>query len=169
MGLLFQDPDVQLFMPRVFDDVAFGPLNLGLDGEEVRRRMAEALRAVGMEGFAGRAPHRLNTGEPKRIVLATVLSMQPEILALDEPTSNNLAPRGRREFMELIRDLGATVIIATHDLGLVLELCERWLWTGASDCRRPRPEDPRRRRAHVRPRPQSPPIAKDAARPRIER
>ncbi len=124
VGLLFQDPDAQLFMPRVFDDVAFGPLNLGLDDGEVRRRVAEALRAVGMEGAADRAPHRLSFGERKRTALATILSMRPAILALDEPTSN-LDPRGRREFMELIRGLGATVIIATHDLELVLELCGR--------------------------------------------
>jgi cobalt/nickel transport system ATP-binding protein len=124
VGLLFQDPDSQLFMARVFDDVAFGPINLGLPEREVRARVAEALRLVGMEGFADREPHRLSTGEKKKIALAAVLSMHPEILALDEPTSN-LDPRGRREILGIIRELEATVIVATHDLEFVIELCER--------------------------------------------
>ena len=124
VGFLFQDPDAQLFMPRVFDDVAFGPRNLGLPEGEVRARVAEALRAVGMEGTADQEPHRLSMGEKKKIALATVLSMRPQILLLDEPTSN-LDPRGRRELIGIIRGLDATVIIATHDLELVLELCER--------------------------------------------
>lgn len=124
VGLVFQDPDDQLFMPRVYDDVAFGPMNLGLREDEIRERVREALRLVGMEGFADKAPHRLSFGERKKIALATVLSMRPEVLALDEPTSN-LDPRGRREFIELIRGLEATVIVATHDMELVLSLCER--------------------------------------------
>ncbi len=124
VGLLFQDPDSQLFMARVFDDVAFGPINLGLPEREVSARVAEALRLVGMESFADREPHRLSTGEKKKIALAAVLSMRPEILALDEPTSN-LDPRGRREILGIIRELEATVIVATHDLEFVIELCER--------------------------------------------
>ncbi len=124
VGLLFQDPDSQLFMARVFDDVAFGPINLGLPEREVRARVAEALRLVGMEGLADREPHRLSTGEKKKIALAAVLSMRPEILSLDEPTSN-LDPRGRREILGIIRELEATVIVATHDLEFVIEQCER--------------------------------------------
>jgi len=122
-----------------------------------------------MEGIAGRAPHRLSFGERKRVALATILSMGPEILALDEPTGN-LDPRERREFMELIRGLEATVIIATHDLELVLELCERAVLMdgGASDRRRSRPGDPRRRRAHVEPRPRSLTFPQEWGPPRVE-
>jgi len=124
VGLVFQDPDDQLFMPRVFDDVAFGPLNLGLPESEVHERVREALRFVGLEGFEERAPHRLSFGERKRIALATVLAMRPQILALDEPTSN-LDPRSRRELIGLLKGLSRTLIIATHDLELALELCRR--------------------------------------------
>jgi len=124
VGLVFQDPDDQLFMPQVFDDVAFGPLNLGLPEAEVRERVAEALRIVGMEGAAERPPHHLSLGERKRIALATVLAMRPRLLALDEPTGN-LDPKGRRELIALLQRLKGTLIIATHDLELVLELCPR--------------------------------------------
>jgi len=124
VGLVFQDPDDQLFMPRVFDDVAFGPLNLGLPEDEVRERIAEALRIVGMEGHEERPPHHLSFGERKRVALAAILAMRPEILALDEPTSN-LDPQSRRELIALLRGLEKTLIVATHDLESVLELCSR--------------------------------------------
>ena len=124
VGLVFQDPDDQLFMPRVFDDVAFGPLNLGLPEPEVQERVREALRFVGLEGFEERAPHRLSFGERKRVALATVLAMRPQILALDEPTSN-LDPRSRRELIKLLKGINETLLIATHDLELVLALCQR--------------------------------------------
>lgn len=124
VGVLFQDPDTQLFMPRVFDEVAFGPINLGLPAEEVNARVAEALRTVGMEGYEGREPQRLSVGEKKKIALAAIFAMRPEILAMDEPTSN-LDPRGRRELFGIMRSLEATVVVATHDLEFVLELCGR--------------------------------------------
>jgi cobalt/nickel transport system ATP-binding protein len=124
VGLVFQDPDDQLFMPRVFDDVAFGPLNLGLPEFEVRERVAEALQIVNMEGHEERPPHHLSFGERKRIALATILAMHPKVLALDEPTSN-LDPKSRRELIELLERLETTLIIASHDLELVLELCSR--------------------------------------------
>ncbi|MFQ6117687.1 MAG: energy-coupling factor ABC transporter ATP-binding protein [Candidatus Bipolaricaulia bacterium] len=124
VGLVFQDPDDQLFMPRVFDDVAFGPLNLGLSEAEVRERVTEALQIVNMEGHAERPPHHLSFGERKRVALATILAMRPKILALDEPSSN-LDPKSRREVIALLRGLETTLIVATHDLELVLELCRR--------------------------------------------
>ena len=124
VGIVFQDPDIQLFMPTVFEDVSFGPLNMGLPSLEVKKRVNEALAKVDMAGFSLRAPHHLSFGEKKRICLATVLSMQPEILALDEPTSN-LDPRHRREFIDLLREIKATKIIATHDLDLVKRLCSK--------------------------------------------
>ncbi len=124
VGLVFQDPDDQLFMPTVFDDVAFGPLNMGLDKEEVRRRTDEALEAVDMRHAAERSSHHLSFGERKRVCVATVLSMQPRILALDEPTTN-LDPRHRREMIQLLAGLQMTLVIASHDLDAVLDLCER--------------------------------------------
>ena len=124
VGLVFQDPDDQLFMPRVFDDVAFGPLNLGLPEAEVRERVVEALRIVGMEGHEERPPHHLSFGERKRVALATILAMRPKVLVLDEPTSN-LDPQSRRELIALLRGLEKTLIVATHDLESVLELCPR--------------------------------------------
>ncbi len=124
VGLVFQNPDDQLFMPTVREDVAFGPLNLGLSGEEVNRQVSRALELTGMQGFEGRLPHHLSLGEKKRISIATVLAMNPQVLALDEPTSN-LDPRGRRELIEFLRTLETTKIFATHDLELALELCPR--------------------------------------------
>jgi len=124
VGLVFQNPDDQLFMPTVFDDVAFGPLNLGLGETEVRERVARALEAVGMAGFEDRAPYHLSTGQKKRVALATVLVLDAEVLVLDEPTSG-LDPRGRREFMNLLRDLPCAKLVATHDLALAAELCSR--------------------------------------------
>ena len=124
VGIVFQDPDDQLFMPTVRDDVAFGPANLGMSGVERDRVVDGALRAVGMEGFADRPPHHLSFGQRRRVALATVLSMSPEVLVLDEPTSN-LDPAGRRELSEVLRSLGMTTLIVTHDLPYAFELCSR--------------------------------------------
>jgi len=124
IGIVFQNPEDQLFCPTVFDDVAFGPLNYGLPPEEVRLRVRDALEAVGIPGFEDRVSHHLSFGEKKRVSLATVLSMNPDAILLDEPTSN-LDPRARRKVMEVIRSLEVTKIIATHDLEMALELCQR--------------------------------------------
>jgi len=124
VGLIFQNPDDQLFCPLVYDDVAFGPLNLGYSPSKVREKVEKALAEVGMSGFEQRAPHHLSLGEKKRIAIATVLSMDPEILAFDEPTSN-LDPRARWLLINLLKRLPATKIIATHDLEMVRLLCER--------------------------------------------
>jgi len=127
VGLVFQDPDDQLFSPTVFDDVAFGPINMDLPEEEVRQRVAWALERVGMSGYERRSPHHLSVGEKKRVAIATVLSMSPEVLAIDEPTSN-LDPRGRWELIELLRELSphlAALVIASHDLEAVRALCQR--------------------------------------------
>lgn len=124
VGLVFQDPDDQLFMPTVFDDVAFGPINMGLEEAEVRRRVGEALEIVELSGMEERVTHHLSFGEKKRVAIATVLPMEPEILALDEPSSN-LDPHARRELMNLLKRLPATKIIAGHDLDFILETCER--------------------------------------------
>jgi cobalt/nickel transport system ATP-binding protein len=124
VGLVFQNPDDQLFCPTVFDDVAFGPLNMGFSAVQTREAVTGALAAVGMSGFEQRAPHHLSLGEKKRIAIATVLSMNPEVLVFDEPTSN-LDPRGRWSLIRLLRTLPATKIIATHDLEMVRTLCSR--------------------------------------------
>ena len=124
VGLVFQDPDDQLFSTSVIEDVAFGPLNLGMSAAEARRVAGECLARVDLEGIADRAPHHLSFGERKRVCLAGVLACNPSVLVLDEPTAN-LDPRGRRRFIQLIRGLSATKLIATHDLEMVLELCNR--------------------------------------------
>lgn len=124
VGMVFQDPDDQLFMPTVEDDVAFGPLNLGLPPLEVAQRVCSALDTVGCAHLATRPPYRLSGGEKRAVAIATVLAMSPSILVLDEPTSN-LDPRARREFINLLRGFTHTKIIATHDLDMVLDLCER--------------------------------------------
>ncbi|HJX13364.1 MAG TPA: ABC transporter ATP-binding protein [Dehalococcoidales bacterium] len=124
IGLVFQNPDDQLFSATVFDDVAFGPINLGYSGEDVRRAVADALEMVGMSGYGTRSSHHLSLGEKKRIAIATILSMSPEVIVLDEPTSN-LDPRGKWRLIQLLKKLPATRIIATHDLELVAELCGR--------------------------------------------
>ena len=124
IGIVFQNPEDQLFCPTVFDDVAFGPLNYGLSPEEVRMRVRDALEAVGIPGFQDRVSHHLSFGEKKRVSLATVLSMNPDAILLDEPTSN-LDPRARRKVMEVIRSLEVAKVIATHDLEMALELCQR--------------------------------------------
>jgi cobalt/nickel transport system ATP-binding protein len=124
VGLVFQNPDDQLFMPTVFDDIAFGPLNLGWPEARVRKEVERALTAVGLVDHGSRSPHHLSLGEKKRASIATVLVMDCRVLVFDEPTTG-LDPRGRWEFMDLIRDLPQTKIIATHDLDLVAELCDR--------------------------------------------
>jgi cobalt/nickel transport system ATP-binding protein len=124
VGVVFQDPEDQLFLTSVAQDVGFGPSNLGLEGDEIALRVGEALAAVGMEGSAHRSSHHLSFGQKKRVAVATVLSMRPEILVLDEPTSN-LDPKSRRRLVEIIRRLPATKLVVTHDLPLAYELCER--------------------------------------------
>jgi len=124
LGFLFQDPEDQLFMPTVFDDVAFGPLNQGLSAEEVSARVMEALKGVGAGRLADRPTHRLSGGEKRAVAIATVLSMLPDILVMDEPSSG-LDPRGRRLLIGLLKNFKHTRLVATHDLDLVLELCPR--------------------------------------------
>ena len=126
VGLVFQDPDDQLFMPTVGQDVAFGPANFGLEGDELETRVAEALSAVSMLHAVDRAPHHLSYGERRRIAMATVLAMRPEILVLDEPTSN-LDPASRRELIDVLAGLPITQLVVTHDLPFALELCPRAL------------------------------------------
>lgn len=125
IGLVFQNPDDQLFSPLVYGDVAFGPLHMGLPEIEVRARAERALAAVGIADFAHRVSHHLSVGEKKRVALATVLSMEPSILVLDEPSAG-LDPRGRRNLIELLRTLDQrTMLISTHDMRLAYELCSR--------------------------------------------
>ena len=124
VGLVFQSPEDQLFCPTVFDDVAFGPLNMGLDEEDIRHRVEKALETMGLRGFEGRSAHHLSEGEKKRVALATVLSMDSEILALDEPT-DNLDPAGSRLLIERIRSIPQTKVIVTHHLPVAVDLCER--------------------------------------------
>jgi cobalt transport protein ATP-binding subunit len=121
VGLVFQDPDDQLFSPTVFDDVAFGPIHLGFTEDEVRKRVVDALAVVEMQDYASRVPFHLSIGEKKRISIATVLSMTPEILVLDEPTAG-LDPRARRNLITLLRDLDMTMLVSTHDMAMVSEL-----------------------------------------------
>jgi cobalt/nickel transport system ATP-binding protein len=124
VGLVFQDPDDQLFCPTIAEDVAFGPQQLGLSEAAVKERAEKALAQTGLAGFGRRATHHLSHGEKRRACLAGVLACEPSILALDEPTSD-LDPRGRREFKALLQGIAATKLIATHDLELVVELCSR--------------------------------------------
>ncbi|WP_245833845.1 energy-coupling factor ABC transporter ATP-binding protein [Streptomyces aidingensis] len=124
VGIVFQDPDDQLFMPTVAEDVAFGPANAGLRGDALQRRVAHALERVGMAAWADRPPHHLSFGQRRRVAVATVLAMEPEILVLDEPSAN-LDPAARRELAEILRSLELTVLMVTHDLPYALELCPR--------------------------------------------
>jgi cobalt/nickel transport system ATP-binding protein len=127
VGLVFQNPDDQIFAPTVKEDVAFGPLNLGLPKDEVERRVKEALKAVGMEGFENKPPHHLSGGQKKRVAIAGILAMQPEIIVLDEPTSG-LDPVGASKIMKLLYELnkeGMTIIISTHDVDLVPVYADR--------------------------------------------
>jgi len=124
VGIVFQDPDDQLFMPTVAEDVAFGPANLGLRGAALRERVDEALAAVGMSEHRDRAPHHLSFGQRRRVAVATVLAMRPEILVLDEPSSN-LDPASRRELADILVGLDVTILMVTHDLPYALQLCPR--------------------------------------------
>lgn len=126
VGIVFQDPDDQLFMPTVREDVAFGPAAAGLRGPELEARVRTALERVGMRDFADRPPHHLSFGQRRRVAVATVLAMEPEILVLDEPSSN-LDPASRRELADILRSLDVTVLMVTHDLPYALELCPRSL------------------------------------------
>lgn len=124
VGLVFQDSDNQLFMPTVEEDVAFGPSNMRLESEEIERRVTEALDAVGALHLRKSSPFQLSGGQKKRVAIATVLSMEPSVLVMDEPTSN-LDPRARRQIIDLIRRFSHTTLIATHDMEMVLDLCDR--------------------------------------------
>ena len=124
IGMVFQDSDDQLFMPTVFDDVAFGPLNMGLPVEVVKQRVEQTLETVGVLHLINRPTHRLSGGEKRSVAIATVLSMSPDLLVMDEPTSI-LDPKARRRLIELLQSFKHTKIIATHDLDMVLDLCER--------------------------------------------
>ena len=124
VGLVFQDPDDQLFSPTVFDDVAFGPLYMGLSDDDVRSRAHWALEQVQMGSYASRMPHRLSLGEKKKVSIATVLAMEPQILALDEPSAG-LDPRARIALLDLLLRLPQTMVIASHDLDLVRQMCDR--------------------------------------------
>jgi cobalt/nickel transport system ATP-binding protein len=124
VGIVFQDPDDQLFMPTVGQDVAFGPYNAGLRGLELERAVKEALELVGMSEFIDRPPHHLSFGQRRRVAVATVLAMKPEILVMDEPSSN-LDPAARRELAEIITSLNITLLMVTHDLPFAYELCQR--------------------------------------------
>ncbi|MFA5039641.1 MAG: ATP-binding cassette domain-containing protein [Candidatus Omnitrophota bacterium] len=124
VGLVFQDPDSQLFMPSVFDDVAFGPLNMGLDAQEVKRRVRGTLAAVDMQDSMERASHHLSFGEKKRVCVATVLAMEPRLLVLDEPTSN-LDPGHRQQLIQILKDVPVTKLIASHDLDMIQSLTEK--------------------------------------------
>ena len=124
VGMVFQNPDDQLFSPTVFEDVAFGPLHMGLPEDEVRQRVKNALDQVGMSQYTQRLSHHLSVGEKKRISIATVLSMDPEILVLDEPSAG-LDPRARRSLINLLREMELTMLVSTHDMRLVEELFQR--------------------------------------------
>ena len=124
VGIVFQDPDDQLFMPTVGEDVAFGPYNMGLRGEQLEKVVTESLTKVGMLEYKDRPPHHLSFGQRRRVAVATVLAMNPEILVLDEPSSN-LDPASRRELAEILNSLQITLIMVTHDLPYAAELCER--------------------------------------------
>ena len=130
VGLVFQNPDDQLFCPTVFEDVGFGPRNMGLPDTEVERRVRGSLQAVGLDGFERRNPAHLSIGEKKRATIATVHAMRPLVFVLDEPTGN-LDARGRRGVLDLLLSLGGAQIIVTHDLELVLAVCSRVLVMGA--------------------------------------
>ncbi len=124
VGVVFQDPEDQLFLTSVAQDVAFGPSNMGLDRDDIAERVADALAAVGMEGSGERSSHHLSFGQKKRIAVATVLSMRPDVLVLDEPTSN-LDPKSRRRLIDILSGLPVTKIVVTHDMTVAYELCER--------------------------------------------
>ena len=124
VGLIFQDPDDQLFMPTVFEDVAFGPLNLGLGPERVRETVQHALETVGCSGLKDKPPHHLSGGQKSAVAIASVIAMQPDILVMDEPASH-LDPKSRRALINLLRHFHHTKIVASHDLDLILDVCSR--------------------------------------------
>ena len=124
VGIVFQDPDDQLFMPTVGEDVAFGPYNMGIRGEALDETVDYALNLVGMAEYKDRPPHHLSFGQRRRVAVATVLAMKPEILVMDEPSSN-LDPASRRELADILRSLDVTIVMVTHDLPYAYELCER--------------------------------------------
>lgn len=126
VGMVFQNPDDQLFSPTVFDDVAFGPLHMGLPEADIRQRVSRALAQVGMDGFEGRLSHHLSLGQKKRVAIATVLSMDPEILVLDEPSAG-LDPRARRSLINLLHELPLTMLVSSHDMLMVRELFPRMI------------------------------------------
>jgi cobalt transport protein ATP-binding subunit len=126
VGMVFQNPDDQLFSPTVFDDVAFGPLHMGLPVAEIKQRVAQALAQVGMAGFEDRLSHHLSLGQKKRVAIATVLSMNPEILVLDEPSAG-LDPRARRALINLLHELPLTMLVSSHDMLMVQELFPRMI------------------------------------------
>jgi len=132
VGLVFQDPDDQLFSPTVYDDVAFGPVHMVMKKEEVDERVTRALADVGLPGFEKRLPHHMSIGQRKRAALATVLSMSPSVLVLDEPSAG-LDPRGRRELIHLLRDLPQTMLVSTHDMKLVAEVFPRTIIMDAGE------------------------------------
>jgi cobalt/nickel transport system ATP-binding protein len=124
VGMVFQDPDDQLFMPTVYEDVAFGPFNLGLPQEEINVRVEQSLQTVGVEHLKNKPPYRLSNGEKRRVAIASVLSMAPDILVMDEPTTG-LDPFARRRLIALMHEFKHTKIFTSHDLDMVLDLCER--------------------------------------------
>jgi cobalt/nickel transport system ATP-binding protein len=124
IGLVFQDPDDQLFSPTVFDDVAFGPIYMGLSSAQVQERVQRSLTLVGMQEYSARTSHHLSAGEKKRVAIATALAMEPPILVLDEPSAG-LDPQARRQLLNLLASLSQTLLISSHDLRLVGELCPR--------------------------------------------
>lgn len=124
VGMVFQDPDDQLFCPTVYDDVVFGPINMGMNDKEAKERVTDVLGRIGLSGFEKRSAHHMSAGEKKRAAIATVLSMEPKILIFDEPTSN-LDPKMRRVLIDLIKSFPETKIIVSHDLPIALELCQR--------------------------------------------
>ncbi|MEW6108015.1 MAG: ABC transporter ATP-binding protein [Nitrospirota bacterium] len=124
VGVVFQNPDDQLFMPTVFDDVAFGPLNLGLTCEKVRERVEEALKTVGCIELKDKPPHHLSSGQKSAVAIASIIAMQPDILVMDEPASS-LDPKSRRYLINILKNFRHTKIIASHDLDLILDVCER--------------------------------------------
>jgi cobalt/nickel transport system ATP-binding protein len=126
VGMVFQVPDDQLFCPTVYDDVAFGLINMDMEKEEIKQRVEKTLEEVGLGGFEQRSAHHLSYGQKKRVALATILSMLPKILVFDEPTSN-LDPRNEKTFLELVKSLPGTKIIVSHDLPILFQLCERFV------------------------------------------
>ena len=124
VGIVFQNPDDQLFMPTVFDDVAFGPLNLGMDETHVRERVHEALRLVNSLDLCNKPPHHLSGGQKSAVAIAAVISMEPDILVMDEPAAN-LDPKSRRSLITLLKTFAHSKIIASHDLDLILDVCQR--------------------------------------------